>query len=157
MEMIDVIQQVIQESMKGAQLCDMEIGTVTAAKPLEISINNMQQPLKQQVLYLTENVIEKKIPLLKHIHHINTLTHNHAGGVDALTDSYPTLESLLSQGATSDQTQNIICYEHGEPLPAKDGFIILNRALEVGDKVLLLSVQSGQKYIILSRIFAFEG
>ena len=157
MEMIDALHQVIQESLKSARLCDMEIGTVTAINPLEISVNNMQQPLKQPVLMLTSAVVERKIPILDHIHHIDSLTHNHAGGVNALTESYPTLKSLVSSGANSDQSQNIICYEHGKPLPVKDGFIILNPALGVGDKELLLSVQHGQKYIILSRIFAFEG
>ena len=38
------------------------------------------------------------------------------------------------------------------PLPVENGFIILNRGLAVGDKVLLLRVQSGQKFIILSRV-----
>ena len=39
------------------------------------------------------------------------------------------------------------------PLPVKDGFIILNRALEQGDRVLLRRVQNGQKFLILSRVF----
>lgn len=157
MEMIDALHQVIQEAIKTARLCDMDIGTVTAANPLEVTVDTMQQPLRQQVLMLTSGVVEKKIPVLDHIHHIDSLTHNHAGGVNALTGSYPTLSSLLSSGAGGDQSQNIICYEHNKPLLIKDGFIILNRALEVGDKVLLLKVQQGQKYIILSRIFNFGG
>ena len=33
------------------------------------------------------------------------------------------------------------------------GYLLLNRSLAVGDKVLLLRVQSGQKYIVLSRLF----
>ena len=38
----------------------------------------------------------------------------------------------------------------------KDGYIILNRALEVGDKVLMLRVMRGQQFIILSRVFEKE-
>ena len=35
-------------------------------------------------------------------------------------------------------------------------YIILNPALKVGDKVLLLRVQSGQKFIVLSRVYGGE-
>ncbi len=157
MELLDAILLTSQASQRASQPTELVIGTVTAANPLEISINNMQEPLRKQVLYLTESVVEKKIPILDHIHHINTLGHSHTcpdGGTSTnLTGSYPTLTSLVSEGANSDQTQNIICYEHGKPLPIKDGFIILNRALEIGDKVLMLRVQHGQKFIILSRVF----
>ena len=157
MELLDAILLSSQASQQASQPTDLVIGTVTSDSPLEVSINNMQAPLRSQVLYLTEPVIEKKIPVLDHIHHINSLGHTHSeyhGTTGSgLTGSYPTLTSLVSEGADSDQTQNIICYEHGKPLPIEDGFIILNRALEVGDKVILLRVQHGQKFIILSRIF----
>lgn len=46
----------------------------------------------------------------------------------------------------------ISCYEDGSALPVRDGYILLNRGLEAGDKVLMLRVQSGQSYIILSRV-----
>ena len=45
------------------------------------------------------------------------------------------------------------CIENGQPLPVEDGYIILNRALETGDIVLLLRVEHGARYIILSRMF----
>lgn len=38
----------------------------------------------------------------------------------------------------------------------KGGYIILNRGLEVGDKVLMLRVMRGQQFIILSRVFEKE-
>lgn len=43
------------------------------------------------------------------------------------------------------------------PLSKDKKYIILNRALEKGDKVLLLRVQNGQKFIVLSRIFGGDG
>ena len=49
--------------------------------------------------------------------------------------------------------EGVRCIENGTPLPVEDGYIILNRALAAGDRVLLLRVQSGQKFIVLSRIF----
>lgn len=157
MNLVDALVMVSNEQNKASQPCDMEIGTVSSVKPLTVERDIAQAPLNEAVLILTESVIEKKIPILEHIHHINSLGHSHScpdGGTSTdLTGSYPTLKSLVSKGANRDQTQDIICYEHGKPLPIKDGFIILNRALEVGDKVLMLRVQHGQKFIILSRIF----
>ena len=113
--------------------------------------------MRSPVLILTEAVVEKKIPVLQHRHHINTLGHSHScpdGGTSTnLTDSYPTLYSLASEGADGDQSQNVVCYEHGNPLPIRDGYIVLNRALEVGDNVIMLRVQNGQRFIVLSRVF----
>lgn len=160
MNLVDALVMVSEGTAKASQPCDLEVGTVTTVNPLSITRDVAQAPLTEAVLILTESVVEKKIPILDHIHHINTLGHSHTcpdGGTSTnLTGSYPTLTSLVSEGANSDQTQNIICYEHGQPLPIEDGYIILNRALEVGDKVLLLRVQKGQKFIILSRVFSFE-
>ena len=160
MNLVDALVMVSEATAKASQPCDLEVGTVTTVNPLSVTRDVAQAPLTEAVLILTESVVEKKIPILDHIHHINTLGHSHTcpdGGTSTnLTGSYPTLTSLVSEGANSDQTQDIICYEHGQPLPIEDGYIILNRALEVGDKVLLLRVQKGQKFIILSRVFSFE-
>lgn len=47
----------------------------------------------------------------------------------------------------------VCCTENGTALPADSTGITINRALQVGDRVLLLRVQNGQKYIVLSRVF----
>ena len=91
-------------------------------------------PLQAPVLYLTVNVVEKKIPVLQHNHVIHD---TYTGG--------GTSEDNLMQS-------DIICYENGTALPVQNGYIILNRALEVGDIVLLLRVQNGQKFVVLSRV-----
>jgi len=111
----------------------MHFGTVTKPSPLEITIDTAMAPLKSSVLYLTESVVEKKIPVVAHNH---TIHDTYTGG-----------------GSSENSLSNIICYEHGKALPVKDGYIILNRALEAGDEVLLLRVQHGQKFIVLSRTF----
>lgn len=137
MELKDILQQMMQESMQAAQLSDLQIGTVTAVNPLEVTISASMAPLRASVLYLTSSVVEKKIPVLEHIHAI-TVHDSYTGGGSA------DCASALS---------GIACYENGTALPTEGGYIILNRALAVGDKVLLLRVQSGQKFIVLSRVF----
>lgn len=170
MELRDILHQMMQESLAASQPTNLCIGTVTSADPLEVTINTEMGPLKRQVLYLTSAVIEKKIPVLKHKHTTNGFRHTHkVSGLShsheapegstgsALDGSYPTSAGLEQDAFISDeQLEKIVCYEDGKPLPVKDGYIILNRGLEKGDAVLLLRVQSGQKFVILSRVYEKE-
>lgn len=158
MELAEVLYLYAQDAMKNGGLTDLTIGTVTSVNPLEITTKVAMAPLREQSLLLTESVVEKKIPILDHKHYIQTLGHNHTcpDGTTTtnLTDSYLGEVSLVSEGYNPIlQTQDIICWEHGKKLPIEGGFIILNRALEVGDKVLLLRVMHGQRFIVLSRVF----
>ena len=134
MELKDVIQQMIFETMKAYQPSEMQIGTVTSTNPLEITLDGTMQPLKASVLYLTETVIEKSIPILEH-------THNTPQGV---TDA-----ALLQA--------DITCDEHGSNLGTQGGRIIFNNALKVGDKVILQRSQNGQKFVIQSRVYDING
>lgn len=163
MSLIGVLQEINQQNSAAGQPTDLVIGTVTSADPLEITINTAMAPLKAKVLYLTEPVVEKKIPVLEHNHYAINLGHTHTcpDGTtsEALTGRYLTESySLVSEGYDStEQAQDIVCWEHGKKLPIEDGFIILNRALEMGDKVLLLRVAGGQKFVVLSRLFEIGG
>lgn len=136
MELKDILQQMTQESMKSAQLTDLQIGTVTAVNPLEITISASMAPLRAGVLYLTVDVVEKKIPVVQHSHTIK-VTDTFTGGGSA---------------TCSTELTDIVCYENETALPVENGYIIFNRALAVGDKVLLLRVQNGQKFVVLSRV-----
>lgn len=128
MELIQALQQIMQKNMQAMQLTNLVIGTVTAESPLEITSSTAMAPLRAGVLYLTESVIEKKIPILQHTH-------------------------TTPDGATGSALESVVCQEDGKSLPVEGGYIILNRKLEVGDKVLMLRVQNGQKFIVLSRVF----
>ena len=139
MELKDVLYQMMSESQKASQPSELRIGTVTSVNPLEITINTAMAPLQQSVLVLTASVVEKKIPILQHTH---TITDTYTGGGSAS-------DALLQN--------QIICVENGQNLPVENGYIILNRALEVGDKVVLMRVQHGQRFIVLSRVFESLG
>lgn len=129
MNLAETIYMMTQKSQKAAQLTELKIGTVTSASPLEISISPNMPPLQSGVLLLTSAVVEKKIPILQHNH------------------------TVPGTGDTGEALASITCVENGSTLPVENGYIILNRALKIGDKVILLRVQSGQKFIILSRVF----
>ncbi|MDE7260522.1 MAG: DUF2577 domain-containing protein [Oscillospiraceae bacterium] len=172
MNLTDVLHQIAQDSMEGYGLSDMTIGTVTSTKPLKVKIREGMADIPQEALRLTAAVIEKKIPVLEHAHITEGFRHDHAfpslshshsteeGETGtALEDALRTETGLDPDAYTSDKQllkQDIVCYEDGKPLPVKDGYIILNRALEAGDKVLLLRVMRGQQFIILSRVYEKE-
>ena len=162
MNLAETLYKMMQDSMKAGQLTDFVSGTVTSENPLEITCDATMQVLKAPVLILTEPVIEKKIPVLTHKHYISTLTHTHTCPTGAtspgLTGRYLGEDSLVSEGAsTTLQQEDIVCYENGKALPIEDGYIILNRKLEEGDRVVMLRVNAGQRFIVLSRVFEQEG
>lgn len=169
MTLKDVLLQMMQENTAAGQPTELRLGTVTSADPLEITVNPAAAPLRKSQLLLTGSVVEKKIPVLQHthdtsgfshIHQVSGLGHNHTypGGAtgEALEGTYPTQAALTQDTYTSDAQlleEKIVCVEHGQPLPVEDGYIILNRALAAGDRVLLLRVMHGQRFIVLSRVF----
>lgn len=145
MTLLEVLQQISDQTVGATQPTDLFVGTVTAVDPLEIQTDIYQAPLKKEVLLLTEAVIEKKIDL-SHTHKISGLSHSHSAEVSigqGLTGTYTTQNSLT----------DVPCYENGTALPIENGYVILNKALAVGDKVMMISVQHGQKFIVLSRLF----
>ena len=127
MDLLDMLQVAMDNHQKATQPADLRIGTVTGTDPLEITINTSMAPLRAGVLILTEPVIEKKIPVLQH---------THGGQVPA---------DLLQS--------SIICQEDSEGLPVEGGYIILNEGLKAGDTVVLMRVQNGQKFIVVSRAY----
>lgn len=159
MDIVEALLQLNRVAGDVDQPTDLQIGTVVKAPPdddvLEISINTEMATLRQDILYLAEPVIEKKIPLLKHRHampHIHAGVHGRTGGPSEPYTGY----SLLSEGADSSvQSEDIKGWENGKVLSlSKDKkYIILNPALKAGDKVLLLRVQRGQKFVVLSRVY----
>lgn len=147
MELIEILQQIGQQGADALSPVDLVIGTVTADAPLEISIDATMDTLRAQVLYLTAAVVEKKLPVLRHNHEVTGLGHAHS------TSDGETSTELTGTYQTTDALEDIACMEYGKKLPVKDGYIILNRGLETGDKVLLLQVMHGQRFIVLSRVF----
>lgn len=145
MELLDALHQIAQQSQGASQPTDMRVGTVVSVSPLEISINGMMAPLKAPVLILTESVIEKKFTSLAHSHET---THTHE-----LTDLYNDQGVCQPAGNCSTELSGVQGYIDGKAVPSEGGFVIIQPGLKAGDKVLLLRVQNGQKFIVLSKVY----
>lgn len=156
MELSGTIQKIVKQYFDGRGMTDMVIGTVTKIDPaLEITLEETMIPLRGDMLVLTDAVIEKRLSINGHIHNINTLTHSHSytdsdnGSTstkttgDALTGSYVSLASM----------ENIICYENNVALPVRENQVIINRGLIVGDKVIMLRVSDGGRFVVWSRVY----
>lgn len=154
-ELIDTMQQIVNNVLKSKGMTDLVIGTVTKDSPLEITIEGTLLPIMSAALLLTESVVQKTITVNGHIHQITSLTHNHSytdsddGSIstkntgDALTASYPTEIAF----------ESLLVTEHGVALPVSGNVVTINRGLAINDKVLMLRVLDGQKFIVLSRLF----
>lgn len=169
MEVADILHQMMEDSMRAFGMTDLTVGTVVSESPLKVKTREEMDELPEEILWLTAAVIEKKIPILEHFHTtkgfrhghgLPDLSHTHSGAEGdtgaALEGSMETETALNQDAFDSDKRlleREIVCYEDGKPLLVEDGYIILNRKLEEGDKVLLLRVCRGQQFIILSRIF----
>jgi hypothetical protein len=59
MDLIEVIQQIIQNGIAELKLTDLVIGTVIINAPLTIQIDTLMQPLPEEALIKTENIMPK--------------------------------------------------------------------------------------------------
>ena len=78
MDAIDVLHQITEDSIRAYGTADLAVGTVTGTDPLKVKIREEMTDLPEEVLWLTEPVMEKKIPVLQHLHTTDGFRHSHA-------------------------------------------------------------------------------
>lgn len=92
-ELLDILHQMVQETVAAQKPADVAFGTVTSASPLSIRVEGTMQDIPAVALILT----------------------------------WPATE--ITVGSTT-----------------------INQALQVGDRVVMLRVSKGQRFIVLSRV-----
>ena len=98
-ELVGVIQQIVQNTVRAMKPADMATGTIVSISPLSVQPDIHMPPLPEKALILTDTVRERTVDV---------------------------------QGG--------------------EGKVAVREGLRPGDKVLMLRVQNGQKYLILSKI-----
>lgn len=174
--LLTVIQEIAVKAVQSTVPVQYCFGTVTNESPLKIRINDGTIEISGNSILLTEPVVEKKITIQKHTHKIGTVgTHTHTITELPVTPpppAPPTPPIGTVSGATLvpneinaettviDTVLDAKCTEHGVDLPVDSNteriVFTTNRKLEKGDKVLMMRVSSGQKFIVLSRIFEHD-
>lgn len=164
--LLTVIQNIAVNAVQSTIPVQYCYGTVTKENPITIRLNDGTIEISGESILLTESVIEKKITIQKHTHEIGTVLSGHKhpfqyteqGAVVPSTTSGSL--DITSKTTVIDTVLSAVCTEHGKDLPTdsnQDRIVItINRALDNGDKVLMMRVSSGQKFIVLSRIFDHE-
>lgn len=132
MSLLQILQQINDQAESARQPTDMLIGTVTGVDPLEVTLDIQQAALREEVLFLTDSVIEKKL-----------------GSDGRFYRAGVPLESNFEYNSSTE----IITPTLNPEDPGAVTYAVVTPALGIGDKVLLLSVMHGQKFIVLSRLY----
>jgi hypothetical protein len=166
--LLTVIQGIAVNAVQSTIPVQYCYGTVTKESPLKIRLNDGTIEITGESILLTEPVVEKKITIQKHNHSWGNdlLKHAHsyvnAAGVTTPTSTPINIETQTSitSANVDDKVISGVCTEHGTDLPTDSNsdriVITINRKLEKDDKVLMMRVSAGQKFIVLSRIFDHE-
>lgn len=122
-DFVQLMRQVATEATEASKPVKIAYGEVTATNPLQIMVEQ-KLPLSADFLVLTEAVKD-------HEHEITV--------IDWQTEN--------ASGGSGDAAYAA----HAHPITGRKK-IILHNALQVGEHVLLLAMQGGQKYIVVDRI-----
>lgn len=153
---LTTIQSIAVNAVKSTNPVEYCIGTVTSIEPLKVRLNESTLEVWGDILMLTSAVVERKMTIKKHSHPIGNSLVSHTHETPAGT---AIADPNLATAKVDDTVLDAYVNEFGssDPLdhPSDDNEIVvtLNRGLKKDDKVLMLQVSGGQKFIILSRLF----
>lgn len=172
--LLTTIQSIAVNAVNSTNPITFTFGVVTNESPLRIRIEQNTINLEGDSLILTANVIEKTIEIDKHTHayDANTLAHTHAIVKQPVTTGEPpgpvvpvgtctgtTVSSADMGQQVMDTVLSARCIEHGETREGEVAtdqskiVITVTRKLKKGDKVVMLRVSGGQRFIVLSRVY----
>ena len=176
--LLTTIQRIAVNAVKSTNPVEYCFGTVTSVNPLKVRLNESTLEVWGDTLMLTSAVVERKLTIKKHTHEIgdNVANHTHpfsgsfegtisgqpAAGVISGTVNKSTDTFFTSKTEIVDTVLDAFVNEHGDTdnhlpveIPEDKSKIVvtINRGLQVDDKVIMLRVCGGQKFVILSRVF----
>lgn len=145
-DLLKLLKQASTEAVESTQPTSVTFGSVTSIAPLEILVEQ-RLSLTEKNLVLTRNVTDFTISVSMEWESEVAGDKEHDHG----------LEIELGDGGDPSHTHTVDCemgtenMEHLHEVKGKKELIIHN-ALEVGEKVVLVRMIGGQKYIVLDRL-----
>lgn len=134
-----LIKRAAVEAVEASDPMSIMFGNVISVEPLKINVEQ-RLTLGALQLILTNNVIDHDVSITMDWLS-EEITHNHGySGSTSTAD----LHSHSYSGTTEDNT-------HGHAIKGKKTITIHN-ALVIGDQVILVKMQGGQKYIVLDKV-----
>lgn len=129
-ELVRAVKQASVEAVQAGKPMAVCFGRVTAVSPLEIT-TDQKMPLKAAQLILTSNVRDFTVEMTVD-HQTEPVSHGHS-----VSDTY-------TGGGTA------LPVEHQHPYKGRKSFRV-HRALQLGERVILLRCDGGQAYLVLDR------
>lgn len=144
---VDVVKRAALEAMEASKPVNVLFGTVVSASPLQISVEQ-KMTLGMKQLILTRNVTDYTVSMT--ITHetesaLTTHTHDYSGNVDS---GGPGPHSHGYTG-TTDPTDLAHIHEY----KGTKAFLV-HHALKAGERVVLVRLQGGKKFLVLDRLGA---
>lgn len=162
-ELLEIIKKASKEAMEASNPAGILFGTVTNIGPLEINVEQ-KMTLSQEFFVLTKNVVDYTVDVTMNWNtETRSLNANHTHSVNgdisvnskATMDPNPenaniTIENEVNSNISIEQRN--INLSHNHTISGTKSLTIHN-SLKVGDKVILIQVQGGQRYIVLDKVY----
>lgn len=146
---VSAVKRAAVEAVNATKPVNIMFGVVLSVEPLKIQLEQ-KAILGQKMLALTRNVTDYTVEIsLDHETEpaLNTHVHSYSGNTDS-AGSGP-----HAHGYSGETTPTNLTHTHA--YKGKKTFTIHN-ALKVGERVVLLRIQGGKKYIVLDRLEVTE-
>lgn len=130
-DLLSTIKKAAVEAVKASKPTAVVYGKVISTSPLKINVEQKMTLTKEQ-LVLTRNVTDYEVEMT-----FDHLTENH-------THTHTISDTYSGGGSASSET-------HDHAYQGKKLFTVHN-GLVVGDEVLMMQMQGGQRYIVLDRV-----
>lgn len=156
MDMINIMKAAALGAVEAGNPVNICFGSVEAEEPLSVSVEQ-KLILGREQLILTRNVTEYTVEMT--VDHVTEealeeldFSHNHSYSGETEKGGEPS-HSHLYAGETDSASGRIAAHAHG--YKGRKTFTVHN-GLKVGEKVLLIRLQGGQKYLVLDRCGDFS-
>lgn len=144
---VDVVKRAALEAVEASKPVNVLFGTVVSVSPLKIDVEQ-KMTLGEKQLILTRNVTDYDVSMT--IDHqtesaLTTHTHSYSGNVDSGGPG-PHAHSYTGETDPTDLS-------HVHKYKGTKVFRIHN-ALKIGERVVLIRVQGGKKFLVIDRLGA---
>lgn len=131
-ELVKTIKKAAIEAVEATKPVAVLFGKVTSASPLQINVEQ-KMTLGATQLILSRNVTEHTVEMT-----VNHYTESETKHTHGIKDTY-------TGGGSSEPTSHLHAYKGRKTFTVHNGLV-------VGDEVILVRQQGGQKYVVWDRI-----
>lgn len=135
-ELVKAIKQAAVDAIEAAKPCNIVFGKVVSTSPLQINVEQKMILGKSQ-LVLSRNVTDFRTAI--------SMTSADGWATENHTHKHEIKDTYTSGGTCEDNT-------HRHSINKKGLMITVHNGLAVGDQVILVRQQGGQKFIVLDRV-----